>query len=91
MWNRTSVSGVYRDEGNGMAEARKGITMMEKTIVVWLVVLVLALNVVAFVVRIIDRCRLPHNLSKPSEGSVSVVQTGQSAILKHQQQQARHG
>jgi len=85
------VSGVYRDEGNGMAEARKGITMMEKTIVVWLVVLVLALNVVAFVVRIIDRCRLTHNLSKPSEGSVSVVQTGQSAILKHQQQQARHG
>jgi dolichyl-phosphate-mannose--protein O-mannosyl transferase len=85
------VTGVFRDEGNGIAEARKGITMMETTIVVWLVVLVLALNVVAFVVRIIDRCRLTHNLSIPSEGSVSVAQTGQPAILKHQQRQARHG
>jgi dolichyl-phosphate-mannose--protein O-mannosyl transferase len=85
------VSGVYRDEGNGMAEARKGITMMEKTIVVWLVVLVLALNVVAFVVRIIDRCRLTQNLSIPSEGSVSASQTGQPAISKHRQRQARNG
>jgi hypothetical protein len=33
----------------------------------------LALNVVAFVVRIIDRGRLTHNRSIPSEGSVSVA------------------
>jgi hypothetical protein len=33
--------------------------MLRTTIVVWLVLLVLALNVVAFVTRIAEKCRLP--------------------------------
>jgi hypothetical protein len=74
---------VFRDEGNGllqrsgidMPEVRKGSksTMFRTTIVVWLVLLVLALNVVAFVTRIIEKCRLPYDSSKPSERTASVV------------------
>jgi hypothetical protein len=37
--------------------------MFKTTIVVWLVLLVLALTVVAFVTRIIEECRLPRDLS----------------------------
>ena len=74
-----------------MAEARKGITMMEKTIVVWLVVLMLALNVVAFVARFIDRCRLAHDRSIASEGSICVSQTRKPAMLRHRQEQVKHG
>lgn len=33
--------------------------MFTPTIVIWLVLLMLALNVVAFVTRIIEKCRLP--------------------------------
>ena len=66
-------------------EVRKGSTMFNTTIVVWAVLLVLALNVVAFVTRIIDKYRLPHDVPKPSERIVSVVESSQRAILKHQQ------
>jgi hypothetical protein len=66
-------------------EVRKGSTMFKTTIVVWAVLLVLALNVVAFVTRIIDKYRLPHEVPKPSERIVSVVESSQRAILKHQQ------
>jgi hypothetical protein len=33
--------------------------MFRPTIVIWLVLLAVALNVVAFVTRIIEKCRLP--------------------------------
>jgi hypothetical protein len=48
-------------------EIRKGSTMLTPKIVLWLVLLILALNVVAFVTRIIEKCRLsttPQELSK---------------------------
>jgi hypothetical protein len=41
--------------------------MLRTTIVVWLVLLVLALNVVAFVTRIAEKCRLANRVSKGSE------------------------
>jgi hypothetical protein len=66
-------------------EVRKGSAMFKTTIVVWAVLLVLALNVVAIVTRIIDKYRLPHDVPKPSERIVSVVESSQRAILKHQQ------
>jgi hypothetical protein len=51
----------------GMAQLRKGSTMFKTTIVVWLVLLVLAVTVVAFVTRIIEECRLPRDLSIPQK------------------------
>jgi hypothetical protein len=44
--------------------------MLRTTIVVWLVLLVLALNVVAFVTRIAEKCRLANRFSKPSESTI---------------------
>jgi hypothetical protein len=41
--------------------------MFKTTIVVWLVLLVLALTVVAFVTRIIEECRSPRDLSNPQK------------------------
>jgi hypothetical protein len=38
--------------------------------VVWLVLLVLALNVVAFVTRIAEKCRLANRFSKSSESTI---------------------
>ena len=76
--------------GISLAEVRKGSTMFKTTIVVWLVLLVLAVNVVAFVTRIIEKYRRPHDLTKPSERTVSVPQTSQPATLKHQQSQPTH-
>jgi dolichyl-phosphate-mannose--protein O-mannosyl transferase len=73
--------------GFSMAEVRKGSTVFKTAIVVWLVLLVLALNVVAFVTRIIEKYRRPHDLSKPLERTVSVAQISQPSILKHQQSQ----
>jgi hypothetical protein len=71
---------LLQKPGIAIVEVRKGSTMFKTTIVVWLVLLVLALNAVAFVARIIDRCRLPHDLSITSEGTVPVAQTSQPAI-----------
>ena len=59
--------------------------MLTPRIVIWLVLLMLALNVVAFMTRIIEKYRLPHDIPKPSERTASVVQTSQLAIFKHQQ------
>ena len=61
--------------------------MLRTTIVVWLVLLVLALNVVAFVTRIAEKCRLANRCS---ERTVSILQSQEPAILKHQQTQATH-
>jgi hypothetical protein len=59
--------------------------MLRTTIVVWLVLLVLALNVVAFVTRIAEKCRLANRLSKCPETTISILQSEEPAILKHQQ------
>jgi len=60
--------------------------MFRPTIVIWLVLLVLALNVVAFATRIIDKCRLANRFSKSSERTISVIQSSQPAILNHRTQ-----
>ena len=57
---------------------------------VWLVLLVLALNVVAFVTRIAEKCRLANRLSKYSKRIFSILQSEEPSILKHQQTQATH-
>jgi len=41
--------------------------MLRTTIVVWLVLLVLALNVVAFVTRVAEKCRLANRFSNPQK------------------------
>jgi hypothetical protein len=63
--------------------------MFRSTIVIWLVLLVLALNVVAFATRIIDKCRLANRSSKSSGNNISIIQSSQPAIL-NQQTQPRH-
>ncbi len=57
---------------------------------IWLVLLVLALNVVAFVTRFIEKCRLADRLSKSSEKTISIIQSSEPAMLKHQQSQPTH-
>lgn len=64
--------------------------MLRTTIVVWLVLLVLALNVVAFVTRIAEKCRLANRLSNCSKRTISILQSEEPAILKRQQTQAAH-
>ena len=64
--------------------------MFRTTIVGWLVLLVLALNVVAFVTRIAEKYRLANRFSRYSERTISVLQSKEPAILKHQQTQATH-
>jgi hypothetical protein len=64
--------------------------MLRTTIVVWLLLLVLALNVVAFVTRIAEKCRLANRLSKYSERTISIPQGDEPPLLKHQQSQAAH-
>lgn len=64
--------------------------MLRTTIVVWLVLLVLALNVVAFVTRIAEKCRLANRFSKRSKRAISILQSEEPAAWKHQQTQATH-
>ena len=64
-------------------ELRKGLTMFKITMVIWLVLLMLALNVVAFATRIIEKYRPAHRLSKSTERTVSIAQTSEPATLKH--------
>ncbi len=71
-------------------EVWKGSTMFRTTIVIWLVLLVLALTVVAFVTRIIENCRLADRLSKSSQRTISIIQSSEPAMLKHQQSQPTH-
>jgi hypothetical protein len=47
--------------------------MLRTTIMVWLVLLVLALNVVAFVTRIAGKRRVAKSFSKSSEGTISML------------------
>jgi len=46
-------------------DVRKGSTMFRTTIVIWLVLLMLALNVVAFVTRIIEKSDWPIAYQNP--------------------------
>ena len=46
-------------------DMRKGSKMLRTSIVIWIVLLLLALNVAAFVTRIIEKYRLADRLSKP--------------------------
>ena len=78
---------VFTKEGQLKLEGPK---MLRTTIVIWLVLLVLALNVVAFVTRIAEKCRLANRLSQRSERTISVLQNEEPAISKHQQTQATH-
>jgi hypothetical protein len=76
-----------------MDEVRKGATMFTPSMVIWLVLLILALNVITFVTRILEKYRLlktPQDSSRTSERIVSVVQTGEPAILKDQPSQPTH-
>ena len=71
-------------------DMRKGSKMLRTSIVVWIVLLLLALNVPAFVTRIIEKYRLADRLSKPLEGTVSAVRTSQPTVSRHQQSQPTH-
>jgi len=53
--------------------------------VIWLALLMLALNVVALTTRIIEKDRLAHRLSKSTERIVAIAQTTEPATLKHRQ------
>lgn len=68
----------------------KGSNMLRTSIVVWIVLLLVALNVAAFVIRIIEKYRLADRLSKPLEGTVSAVRTSQPTVSRHQQSQPTH-
>ncbi len=64
--------------------------MFRPIIVIWLVVLVVALNVVAFVTRVAEKCKLANRFSKSSERTISIIQSSQPPMLKHQQTQRTH-
>jgi hypothetical protein len=69
---------------------RKGSRMLRTSIVVWIVLLLLALNVAAFVARVIEKYRLADRSSKPLEGNVSAVRTSQPIVSGRQQSQPTH-
>lgn len=64
--------------------------MFSSIIVVWLVLLVLALTVVAFMTRMIEKYKLACGLSKSLQRPTPIVQRSQAPILKHQQAQPTH-
>jgi hypothetical protein len=64
--------------------------MFSSIIVVWLVLLVLALTVVAFVTRVIEKYKLACRLSKSLQRATPIVPKSQAPILKHQQVQPTH-
>jgi hypothetical protein len=78
--NRKFVTQVFRMNA---IESRKGSTMFRIRMVIWIVLLMLALNVVAFATRIIEKYRPVHRLSKSAERTVSIAQTSELATLKH--------
>ena len=65
-------------------DMRKGSTMLRTSIVIWIVLLLLALNVAAFVTHIIEKYRLADRLSKPLEGTVSAVRTTHPTVSRQQ-------
>src|SRR4029077_6183862 len=79
-----SVTEVIWEEGNWSTE---GIEMSGTTILVWLVLVVLALKVFAFVTRVAEKCRLANRFSKSPERTISALRNSEPVILKHQQTQ----
>jgi len=84
-----SISGRHRcrrcelwKSGVGI-KVRKGSTMFRPTIVIWLVLLVLALTVVAFVSRLVEKYRLADRFSRVRENP-SLSPKAAHPILKHQ-------
>jgi len=71
-------------------DMQKGSKMLRTSIVIWIVLLLLALNVAAFVTRVIEKYRLADRLSKPLEGTVSAVRTSHLSVSRHQQSQPTH-
>jgi hypothetical protein len=90
--NRTLVTQVsmsgrhrrrrFRKSGVGI-KVRKRSTMSRPTIVIWLVLLVLALTVVAFVTRLVEKYRLPDRFSRVRE-KPSLSPKATHPILKQQ-------
>jgi hypothetical protein len=64
--------------------------MFRPIIVIWLVLLVLALNVVAFATRILEKCGLANRLSKSAERTIFIIPSSEPAMLKHQQSRPTH-
>lgn len=54
------TNGASRNSVLGIAQVRKGSTMLRAMILVWIVLLLVALNLMAFVTRIMEK-RRPHN------------------------------
>jgi hypothetical protein len=72
----------FRKSGVGI-KVRKGSTMFRPTIVIWLVLLVLALTVVAFVTRLVEKYRLADRFSRVRE-KPSLSPKATHPILKQQ-------
>jgi len=72
----------FRKSGVGI-KVRKGSTMFRPTIVIWLVLLVLALTVVAFVTRLVEKYRLADRFSRVRE-KPSLAPKATHPILKQQ-------
>ena len=51
------TNGASRNSVLGTAQARKGSTMLRAMIVIWILLLLLALNLMAFVTRITEKRR----------------------------------
>jgi len=64
--------------------------MLRPSIVVWILLLLLALNVAAFLTRIIEKYRPADRLSKPLDGIVSAVQTSEPTVSSHRQSRPAH-
>ena len=72
----------FRKSGAGI-KVRKGSTMFRPTIVVWLVLLVMALTVIAFVSRLVEKYRLANRFSRV-RGEPSLSPKATHPILKQQ-------
>ena len=85
---QVSISGRHRcrrcelwKSGVGI-KVGKGSTMFRPTIVIWLVLLVLALTVVTFVSRLVEKYRLADRFSRVRE-KPSLSPEAAQPILKH--------
>ena len=80
---KASVPEVRTLESGAGIKVRKGLTMFRPIIVIWLVLLVLALTVVAFVSRLVEKYRLADRVSRVRE-KPSLSRKAAHPILKHQ-------
>jgi hypothetical protein len=63
--------------------------MFRSIFLIWLVLVVLTLNAVAFVTRFVEKHRAVDDSSESPERTVSVIRSSELSISKHQQNQ-RH-